>query len=276
MDQPIKNGVGKRGVDDGAVPFAQGELRADHRRASLVAIVDELKEFTGLNAAKRRQPEVVENEKIGLGKPAEERPVASVQAGKSDVLKKTTETKVANPHSEATAGMAECAGEVGFPHPGGPHDKDVLVTSGEVTGKERPPGCPIKPSSRSELDILRAGGEPQLRFPKEPGKRGVSAVGPLGIHQQTQPLLEGKRARLRAFHLDGKGVGHAPQPEFAQTIKRWLAKHLDHLLAVVVGAAQVFVEKDQSPLGFLRARELHLLKSASQNVLHALKRVGPR
>ena len=171
-------------------PLRERQIGGHQRGAPFVAIVDHLKEFTSLSTAKRRKAEVIEDEKIRLRKPPEERPVASVQTGKSDVLKEAPETKVADPHPEAAAGVTERAGEIGFAHPRGPHDKHVLVTSGEVAGKECPPGGPIKPASRSELDILRAGGKPEPRFSKQPGKHGAPTVGPFGIDQETEPLLE--------------------------------------------------------------------------------------
>ena len=55
--------------------------------------------------------------------------------------------------------MTKRAGQIGLPHPGGADDEHVLVMEREVTGKERPPGGPVKTAGRAELHVFRAGGQ---------------------------------------------------------------------------------------------------------------------
>jgi hypothetical protein len=87
MHQAIEDGVSKGGVGDRPMPLTERELGADHARASLVAIIDDLEKFAGFGSGKRGQPEVIEDEKVGLGEPGKESPVASIHPGQGDVMK---------------------------------------------------------------------------------------------------------------------------------------------------------------------------------------------
>jgi hypothetical protein len=185
----------------------------------ITAIVDDVEEFPGISAAKRRKAEVIENEELGLGKPGKERPVAAVQATQRDVLQQTAETDVAHAHPRSATSLTKRAGEIGLPHPGRTDDDHVLVTRHEVSGKERPPRRPVKASGGGEVDVLRTGGETQPRLPKEPGKHGVAPVGPLGVDQKAETFFKGKTGDVGVFHLGGKRIGHAAKPEFPQAFK---------------------------------------------------------
>ena len=171
-------------------------------------------------------------------------------------------------------GLSEGAGEVGLAHSGGTDDKHVLVTRGEVAGKERPPDGAVKAAGRSELDVFRAGGQTELGFSKKPRQHRISPVGPLGIDQEAETLLEGKGGRFRTFHLGGKRLGHAPKPQFAQTVKSRLAQHLTCLLGVVFGTAHVLVEENDSAIGLRTLRHWRPLQAAGKDVLHASEGEG--
>jgi len=52
-----------------------------------------------------------------------------------------------------------------------------------------------------EVDVFGAGGQAQVRLPQEPRQGATPALGPLGVDEQAQPLLEAQAAGRRAFLL---------------------------------------------------------------------------
>ena len=118
--------------------------------------------------------------------------VASVRSTKSDILEKIAEAHVAHPHPQPAQGLSEGAGEVGLAHPGGTDDKYVLVTRGEVAGKERPPDGAVKAAGRSELDVFWTGGQTELGLSKKPRKHRISPVGPPDIDRETECVRQPK------------------------------------------------------------------------------------
>ena len=64
MDETVENGVGDGWVGDHLMPMVDRDLAGDDGRATLMAVVDDLKEIATLVGGERSQSPVVEDEKL--------------------------------------------------------------------------------------------------------------------------------------------------------------------------------------------------------------------
>ena len=67
MDEPVEDRVGDRRVLQVRVPLLDRDLAGDQRRASVVAIVEDLEQVTTHGVGERGEAEVVDDEEIRLG-----------------------------------------------------------------------------------------------------------------------------------------------------------------------------------------------------------------
>ena len=80
MDEPIEDGVAKRGVADEFVPVVHGHLARDEGRAPPGSIFDHFEEIAALAIAERGEPPIVQDQQVGLGELLQEpavRPIAA-------------------------------------------------------------------------------------------------------------------------------------------------------------------------------------------------------
>jgi hypothetical protein len=225
VHQSVEDGVGQGGVGDRSVPLAERQLGGHHRGAPLVAVVHHLEEVARLGAGERRPAEVVEDQQIGLLEPREERPGAAVEARHSDLAEQACEAHVAHAQAQPAAGVSERAGQVGLAHAGGAEEEHVLVSSCEAALKEAPQGAAVEAPGAVEVDVFGAGGQAQARLPQEPRQGATAALGPLGVDEQAEALLEAQAAGRSALLLREEGVGHASQAHLAEAAEGRFAQH---------------------------------------------------
>jgi hypothetical protein len=80
VHEAVEDGIGDCRIDDHLVPVIDGELTGHDRRAAAVAIVDNFEQVAALLRGQRRQPPVVEDQKLDTGEALEEACIPSIAA----------------------------------------------------------------------------------------------------------------------------------------------------------------------------------------------------
>lgn len=60
VNQAVQDGVGQRGVADGGMPVVHRKLAGDHRRARIVAVVEDLQEVAAVHVVEHGEPPIVQ------------------------------------------------------------------------------------------------------------------------------------------------------------------------------------------------------------------------
>lgn len=110
MDEPIQDGIAKRGVADELVPVVDGDLAGDEGRAATAAIFDDLEEIAALAIAERSQAPIIEDQEVGLRKLLEEPPVRAVAPRGRQLTEEARQADVADDVPLLTPAVAERAG----------------------------------------------------------------------------------------------------------------------------------------------------------------------
>ena len=118
VEQSVEHGVSDGGIGEELVPFTRRHLAGDERGVSLGPVVDHLEEIMLGLALKGSDPPVVQDEKIGLGKPSKHLEVAPVRAGKSEFEQEPGQPEVAGAEPVPAGLVGQGAGEEGLAHPG--------------------------------------------------------------------------------------------------------------------------------------------------------------
>jgi hypothetical protein len=78
VDRPVEDRVGGGSVPDPLVPLGDRELAGDDGRGPAVAILEHLKQIVALDLLDRAEPQVVEDQHIGLRRLGERARVRAV------------------------------------------------------------------------------------------------------------------------------------------------------------------------------------------------------
>jgi len=127
MHESVKDGIAQGGVSDDAVPFLDGDLAGDERRAQVVAVVHDFEEVAALLFGQSGQSPVVEDEQVDSGVGGEDPAVPSVGFGDRELFEEPWGADVACFVTFPARLVCERAGEVALPYAGGSDDDAVLV-----------------------------------------------------------------------------------------------------------------------------------------------------
>jgi len=85
VDDAIENGVGIGGIADQLVPFVDGNLAGDDRRAAAVAFFENLEEIVTSGGIEGLETPVVEDEQLYAAERALDAGIAAIAAGEREV-----------------------------------------------------------------------------------------------------------------------------------------------------------------------------------------------
>jgi len=107
VDDAIENGVGIGGIADQLVPFVDGNLAGDDRRAAAVAFFENLEEIVTSGGIEGLETPVVEDEQLYAAERALDAGIAAIAAGEREVGEELGNALVENGAIVATGFVAE-------------------------------------------------------------------------------------------------------------------------------------------------------------------------
>jgi hypothetical protein len=111
VHEAVEDGIGDGGIDDHLVPVIDRELTGHDGRAAAVAIVDDFEQVAALLRGQRRQPPVVEDQKLDTGEALEEACIASIAACQRKRVEQAWDAMVEHRSVVTACLVAERAGE---------------------------------------------------------------------------------------------------------------------------------------------------------------------
>lgn len=107
MDEPIEDGVAKRGVADELVPVVDRHLAGDERGAPSAAIFDHFEQITALAIAEWSQAPIIEDEQVGLRELLEQASVRAIAPRRRQLAEETRHADIADDVPLPTGTVAE-------------------------------------------------------------------------------------------------------------------------------------------------------------------------
>jgi hypothetical protein len=84
----------------------------------------------------------------------------------------------------------------------------------------------VQAAARAEpVDVLQRGRPPQVGLPQAPAELALFAMGPLGIDEQAEAVLEAEGGELGVAELALQGLGERGQTKRTQFVDGGVSKH---------------------------------------------------
>ncbi len=167
MDKAVEDRVGESGVSHHIVPVVEWKLAGDEGGSSAVAVFEDLEEIGALSVLQGGEPEVIEDEELGLGQAIEELGIGAVGASESNLPQEAREAEVARKESVSARAVSEDAGQIALSIPRSAGDQDVLVVSNPLATGQTEYETAVEATWTPEVDVLGGGRESELRHLEE-------------------------------------------------------------------------------------------------------------
>jgi len=162
VNDAIEDGVGDGGITDDVMPVFERQLAGDEDGSDVVAILDDFEEITSLIGIEGFWSPIVDNEELDLGDGFQHAGIASVAAGQGKRCEQTRRSVIDRREIIAAGFIAKGAGEVTFADACWPGDQQVATLADPFVGGELLQKASIETTGSPIIDILDAGGLPEL------------------------------------------------------------------------------------------------------------------
>src|SRR5882762_6943145 len=126
VHEAVEDGICDCRIDDHLVPVIDGELAGHDRGAAAVAIVDDFEQIAALLRGQRRQPPVVEDQKLDTGEALEEAYIPSIAACQRKCVEQAWYAIIEHRTIVTARLVSERAGEPALAGAGFPGDQEVV------------------------------------------------------------------------------------------------------------------------------------------------------
>ena len=157
VDQPVEDGIAKRGVPDARVPVFDGQPTGDQRGPTADAILDQFEQIAAFPVAEGGQAPVVQDEEVGLGEGQHQLPVGAIGAGMHEVFaEQAWEAQVAHRVPLPTRHVAQRVREPRLAGAGGADEEQRLMLADPITAGELQLPRFLEAAFGAEIDVLDA------------------------------------------------------------------------------------------------------------------------
>ena len=211
---------------------------------------------------------VVDHEQVGLGQAGEGAEVGAIAAGDVQLVEEARGAHAVGGIARAAGALGEGLPEPGLADAGGADEEQVAVLSDPGTGGERLHEGLVQAAARTEpVDVLQRGLAAEVGLAQAAVQLALFAVGPLGIDEQADAILETEVGELGGAELALEGLGQGGQAQGTQFVDGGVSEHTRLLSGVVGTAADVGVDGERRR-GAGPAGSGTLVEATGQDVLH--------
>jgi len=190
-----------------------------------VAIVDDFEQVATLLRGQRRQPPIVEDQKLNTGEALEQAYIASIAARQRQGIEQAWYAMIEHRSIVTACLVAERAGQPTLAGAGFAGDQEVLSAGAPVTGRELGEQRLVETTRRLGVEILDGGVLPETGK-LEPGDEPFAgALDDLAIDEQAEPFLEGERSDSWLLSLLLESFGHAEETERNEPVVGGMWQH---------------------------------------------------
>jgi len=209
MDQAVEDGVSDRGIADAFMPMINGKLSSHDGGGAAVPVLDDLQELSALWGGHRGQTEIVDHQDFCLEKFFHELWIGAVCSGDGEFLEQARQPDVVGLEAHPASSVCQSAGEIGFTHPSGTGDDDVLVIGNPFALSQVEDDGLIETAWSFEVDVFCAGIDFESGDLEETLQASILLPGPLTIDDEGDSFLEGQILGVRLVDQLFKSIGHA-------------------------------------------------------------------
>jgi len=209
MDQAVEDGVSDRGIADAFMPMINGKLSSHDGGGAAVPVLDDLQEVSSLWGGHRSQTEIVDHQGFGLEKFFHELWIGAVCSGDGEFLEQARQPDVVGLEAHPASSVCQRAGEIGFTHPSGTGDDDVLVIGNPFALSQVEDYGLIETAWSFEVDVFGTGIDFESGDLEETLQASVLLPSPLTIDDEGDSFLEGQILGVRLLDQLLESIGHA-------------------------------------------------------------------
>src|SRR5258706_12455077 len=194
-----------------------------------MAISDDFEEVAALLRGQRRQPPVVEDQKLDTGEVLDDECIALIAACQRKCVEQAWDA-IIEQRSIITAGLvAERAGEPGFSRTGFSGDQEVLSAPDPVAGRELGEQCLVETARRLGVEILDGRILPEAGKLEPRDEPLALALDGLAIEEEAEPLLERERSNGGPLAVLLHRLSHSDGSRASEPVVCGMWKHVSFL-----------------------------------------------
>src|SRR5260370_15009703 len=190
-----------------------------------MTIVDDFGQVAALLRGQRRQPPVVEDQKLDTGEALEEACIPSSDACQRKCVEEAWDAIIEHRTIVTARLVSERAGEPALAGAGFSSDQEVLLAPDPIAGRELGEQRLVETARRLRVEILDGRILPEVgKF--EPRDEPLAfALDGLAIDQEAEPLLERERGNSGLLPVLLERFGHADETEGDEPVVGGMWKH---------------------------------------------------
>src|SRR6516164_338848 len=127
VNEAVEDGVGISRVADERVPFVDGDLASEDRRAAPVTFLEDLVEVTTSPGVEWFEAPIVEDKELDADKAAQDAGIAAVATGERELGEELGNPLIENRAIVTASLVTERTGKPTFADPGGPAQDQIVV-----------------------------------------------------------------------------------------------------------------------------------------------------
>src|SRR5262249_8873671 len=216
VNKAVEDRVGISRIANERMPFIDGDLAGEDRRAAPIALLEGLVEVTTCAGVERVEAPVVEGEELDAGKAAQDAGIAAVAAGERELGEEFGDALVENRAVITTSFVTKRTGKPTFADPSGPAQDQIVVGIDPLAIGEFVKQRAVEAARGSVIDVLDGGLLAQSGITQSRGQPLVTAMRQLTIEQQAEPVGMAEIGSFAGGLEFGKGLSHSRKPELAQ------------------------------------------------------------
>ena len=181
MNETVEDGVGIGRVADQSMPFVDGDLAGEDRRAASVTFLKDLIEVTTGPASSGSRPQSSRDQELDAGEAAQDAGVAAVTAGERELGKDLRDPLIED-RAIVTAGfVSQGTGKPTFADPGGPAQDQIVVCVDPFAIGKVVEQSAVEAARGPVIDVLDGGLLTRSGIAQSRGQPLVAAMGELAI-----------------------------------------------------------------------------------------------
>ncbi|HLK40483.1 MAG TPA: hypothetical protein VKU41_27210 [Polyangiaceae bacterium] len=188
-------------------------MRRDHRRRSIIAVLEDLQQVATFGVLERRNEEVVEDEDLGPGELGEQHGVGAVGPRDRELVHQTGHPRAQGSVTAAARRLRERGAEERLSNAGRADRDDVLLGADPLARRQGAHDVLVEPPGGLAPHVFEAGVGAELGVLQPTCEPPVLAIRPFALDHQPELLLEGHPAAGRRREQLAYSIGHRVELE---------------------------------------------------------------
>ena len=190
MQEAVADGIGDTGFADRRMSRRRRKLTRDERGAAFTAILDDFKEVAPVRIGQRREEPIVDGEHVQLGESGQQPRIGAITATDDEFVEQSGRADVRGREALAAGVLDEGRGEPRLADTRRAGDQEIVMLADPRARAETEHHLAGKSPRGREVNVLEAGGIPELGVAQPLREAPLLARRPLVLDQEAETVLE--------------------------------------------------------------------------------------